>query len=179
MADSVTGVPVYVLADLKVANQGANAVGESVDNEEFTITTPGTNATKVSAAGLLATSFTTSGSGVGGTVVVTVGVSGEVTKAIFSGGSGYVATDTITIDEIDDDAMDTDCVLTIDTIQALRSRWNSRAAVAVSDHPADGGDGNERTIFVSDSLNNVWRAGRAKLGGQTGNEDGPQIVIPE
>ncbi len=61
----------------------------------------------------------------------------------------------------------------------VRDRWNARAAVAVSDSPADGGDGGERAIYVQESLNNVWRLGRAKLGGQAGDEDGPQIVVPE
>tara|TARA_R110000851_G_scaffold27751_4_gene77839 strand:- start:647 stop:934 length:288 start_codon:yes stop_codon:yes gene_type:complete len=61
----------------------------------------------------------------------------------------------------------------------VRDRWNARAVVAVSDHPADGGDGNERAIFVQNSLNNVWRLGGAKRGGQTGDKSGPQVVIPE
>jgi hypothetical protein len=61
----------------------------------------------------------------------------------------------------------------------VRDRWNQRAVVAVSDHPADGGDGNERAVFVSESLNNVWRLGNSKLGSFVGNEDGPDIVVPE
>ena len=103
MADSVTGVPVFTLADLRTIGAGANQIGGITDGD----------------------------------------------------------TDTVVV----------------------RDRWNQRAVVAVSDHPADGGDGNERALFVQDSLNNVWRLGRAKLGTAVVNDtagavDGRDIVIP-
>lgn len=65
----------------------------------------------------------------------------------------------------------------------VRSGWNNVAVVAVSDHPADLGDGNERAIFVSKSLHNAWRLGGATLGtasfvdGVDGIE-GPDLIIP-
>ena len=100
MADSVTGIPVYTLADLATAGAGANVIGADTDG-------------------------------------------------------------------------DTDSVV-------VRDRWNQYAAVAVSDHPADGGDGNERAVFVSKSLNNIWRLAKSKLGTATG--DGSTVgdfIIPE
>ena len=60
----------------------------------------------------------------------------------------------------------------------VRSAWNQRAAVAVSDHPADNGDGNERAVFVSESHNNIWRLGGAKLGTVKGTTTGPDIIVP-
>jgi hypothetical protein len=185
MADSVTGVPVFTTGQLTVADYGANGVGEAVDGESFTLTTPGTNASLVSVSNQKVTAFVTSGSGVGGTVLVDLGVSGEVTAASFIGGSGYVATDTITVSEVAGDAMDTNAVLTIDAVQGnVRDRWNQRAVVAVSDHPADGGDAADRAYFVSEYLNGPWRLGGAKLGTATTNDtagavDGQDIVIPE
>lgn len=180
MSDSVSGVPVFTLADLAVASAGVNSVGPVSDADTLTITTPGTNAS-LSAGEFIATGVVHSGSGTGGTVFVTVDGAGIVLFARLVGVTGLADTDTITIDEIDSDANDTDCVLTVDDASdiVVRSRWNSRAVVAVVDHDADDGDGNERAYFVSDSMNNVWRLGRAKLGGETGNEDGPQIVIPQ
>lgn len=99
MADSVTNVPVFTLADLKTASAGANVIGAVTDG-------------------------------------------------------------------------DTDSVV-------VRDRWNQFASVAVSDAPNDGGDGEERAIYVSKSLNNVWRRQKATIGTFDGNEDGPNIVIPE
>ena len=101
MADSITGIPVYLLADLAVASAGANVIGADTDG-------------------------------------------------------------------------DTDSVV-------VRDRWNQYAAVAISDHPADQGDGNERAVFVSKSLNNVWRLASAKLGTVTGSGDGTDgdFVVPE
>ncbi len=99
MADSVTGVPVFTLADLKTASAGANVIGGVTDG-------------------------------------------------------------------------DLDAVV-------VRSRWDQFAAVAVSDAPVDGGDAGERAIFVSKSLNNVWRRQKATIGTFDGNEDGPHFVIPE
>jgi hypothetical protein len=53
----------------------------------------------------------------------------------------------------------------------VRDRWNQRAMVNVTDAgPA---------IFVSDSLLNVWRRANAKLGNATGDQDGPDYVIPQ
>lgn len=98
MADSVTGIPVFTLADLATASAGANVVGTTTDGDAASV--------------------------------------------------------------------------------VVRSYWNQRAVVAVSDHPADLGDGNERAVFVSESLNDVWRLGKAKLGTADGDETGPDIVIP-
>ena len=67
---------------------------------------------------------------------------------------------------------DTDSVI-------VRDRWNQFASVAVSDAPGDGGDAGERAIYVSKSLNNVWRRQKAIIGTFDGNEDGPHFVIPE
>ena len=53
----------------------------------------------------------------------------------------------------------------------LRDRWNQRATVKVS----DAGD----AIFVNDSMLNVWRRGHSKLGTATGDETGPDYVIPQ
>lgn len=50
----------------------------------------------------------------------------------------------------------------------VRDRWNQRASVI-----ADG------AVFTNHSLHNVWRRGNAKLGNATGNEDGPDYVIPQ
>jgi hypothetical protein len=104
MADSVTGVPVYLLADLATAGAGANVLGADTDRDAASV--------------------------------------------------------------------------------VVRDRWNQRAVVAVSDHPADGGDGNERALFVSEGLNHPWILGGAKLGTYDVNDtagavDGTDIVIPE
>ena len=100
MADSVNGLAVVTLADLKVASAGANIIGAFTD-------------------------------------------------------------------------ADTDEVV-------IRDRWNQVASVAVSDHPADGGDGAERAIFTSDCLNGVWRLAGAKLGTAEGDENtnAQDFVIP-
>ena len=178
MADSVTGIPVFTLADLKVASTGPNTVGTVIDNDDLTITTAGTNASAVSQT-VAATGIATSGAATGITVTITVGVSGECTSAVVSG-EGFTAADTVTVSAINGDAMDTNTVLTVDAVTGVvRDKWNGVAVVAVSDHPADGGDGNERAVFVSKSLNNVWRLGKATQGSFDGNEDGPNIVIPE
>jgi hypothetical protein len=105
MADSVTGVPVFTLAELKTAGAGANQIG-----------------------GILETTI------VGGNVVAT---------------------------------------------KVVRDRWNQYGVVAVADAPNDGGDGLERAIYVSKSLNNVWRRQKATIGSFDGNENGPHFVIPE
>ena len=99
MADSVTGVPVFLLADLKTIGAGANALGNVADSDT-------------------------------------------------------------------------------DTVQ-VRDRWNKAAAVAVSDAPGDLGDGNERVIYTSKSLNNVWVRQGAKIGTFQGTDAGPSIVVPE
>jgi hypothetical protein len=99
MADSVTSIPVFTLADLKTADAGANVIGSVTDG-------------------------------------------------------------------------DADSVV-------VRDRWNAVATVAVSDAPGDGGDGNDRALYVQKSHNNVWRRQGAQIGTFTGNEDGPYIVVPE
>lgn len=53
----------------------------------------------------------------------------------------------------------------------VRDRWNQRAVVQVTDA--------DDALFVSHSLHNVWRRGNAKLGTATGNETGPDYVIPQ
>ena len=53
----------------------------------------------------------------------------------------------------------------------VRDRWNQFATVQVTDA------GN--AYFVSKSMHNVWRRGKAKLGTATGNEEGPDYVIPQ
>ena len=56
----------------------------------------------------------------------------------------------------------------------VRDRWNQRASVICSDM--------DNSIFVSDSLHNVWRQGHAKLGGVPGDGNGaiPSTwVIPQ
>lgn len=37
MADSVTGIPVYTMADLAVASAGANVIGEDTDRDSDTV----------------------------------------------------------------------------------------------------------------------------------------------
>ena len=101
MADSVTGIPVFTLAELAVASAGANQIG-----------------------GILET-----------TVV----------------GSNVVAT------------------------SVVRDKWNGTAIVAVADHPSDGGDGNERAVFVQKSLNNVWRLAGARL---IQGDDSKNVIVP-
>jgi len=54
----------------------------------------------------------------------------------------------------------------------VRDRWNQRAVVTVTDAAP-------QAEFVSHSLHNVWRRGNAKLGTATGNETGPDYVIPQ
>ena len=56
----------------------------------------------------------------------------------------------------------------------VRDRWNQRASVEVSDM--------DDSIFVNDSLHNVWRQGHAKLGTATGDGNGvagSTWVIPQ
>ena len=56
----------------------------------------------------------------------------------------------------------------------IRDRWNQRASVLVPEM----GD----SVFVSDSLHNVWRQGHAKLGGVPGDGNGTDPstwVIPQ
>lgn len=56
----------------------------------------------------------------------------------------------------------------------IRDRWNQRASVVVTDM--------DDSIFVSDSLHNVWRQGHAKLGGVPGDGNGADPstwVIPQ
>ena len=62
----------------------------------------------------------------------------------------------------------------------VRDRWNQRATVRVTDHPADDG-ANEHALFTNHSLHNVWRLGNAKLGNATVTDDvtGVDIVIPQ
>ena len=63
----------------------------------------------------------------------------------------------------------------------VRDRWNQRATVRVTDHPADNGV-EDPALFVSDSLHNVWRLGHAKQGGQPGDGSGSagsNFVIPQ
>ena len=67
--------------------------------------------------------------------------------------------------------------------EMVRDRWNQRATVIVTDHPADD-PGGERAYFVSKSLHNAWILGKAKLGTATVNDtggavDGQDIVIPQ
>jgi hypothetical protein len=180
MSDSVTGVPVYVLANLSVASTVANQVGVVSDADTFTITTPGTNASVVSQT-VVATTVVHSGAATGGVITVTVGVSGEVTAVTCVDVEGLVAADTITISAIDSDAMDTNCVLTVDQApKAVRDRWNQRAVIAVSDAAGDGGDGAARAYFVSKSLNSPWIRGGAKLGNAIILTDGTgvDVVVP-
>ena len=61
----------------------------------------------------------------------------------------------------------------------VRDRWNQRAVVRVTDHPADSAA--DPAYFVNHSLHNVWRLGNAKLGTATVLEDvsGVDIVIPQ
>ena len=63
----------------------------------------------------------------------------------------------------------------------VRDRWNQRATVRVTDHPADNGV-DDPALFVSDSLHNVWRLGHAKLGTAVGDGNGAagsDWVIPQ
>ena len=69
--------------------------------------------------------------------------------------------------------------------EMVRDRWNQRATVIVTDHPADPGSGpdSERALFTNRSLHNAWRLGNAKLGtaivnDSGGDVDGQDIVIP-
>ena len=62
----------------------------------------------------------------------------------------------------------------------VRDRWNQRAVVRVTNHPADNGV-DDPALFVSDSLHNVWRLGHAKLGTAKGDglgAAGSDFVIP-
>ena len=68
--------------------------------------------------------------------------------------------------------------------EVVRDRWNQRAIVIATNHPADnpGADPDtDRAYFVSHSLHNIWRLGNAKLGNATVLEDvtGVDIVIPQ
>jgi len=106
MADSVSGIPVFTLANLRVKSAGANVVGAVTDGD-------------------------------GDSVVL-----------------------------------------------RTASRPYATVSVAVSDHPADGGDGEERAIFVNKTLNGSWELGDSKLGtavvtGASGTAvGGRDIVIP-
>lgn len=180
MADSVTGLPVFVLADLAVANAGANTVGEIADEDNITLTTPGTNASLSASVGLLATAVTSDGAATDIVVLVDVDGAGITLRATVSA-KGMVAGEVFTITEIDSDAQDTDLVITIGAaVQVVRDRWNARAVIAVSDADGDQGDGNERSVYVQLSKNNIWRLGKAKLGGATVLTDatGVDVVVP-
>lgn len=100
MADSVSGAPVFTLADLKIIGAGANVIGGTTDGDLATV--------------------------------------------------------------------------------VVRDRWNQVATVAVSDHPADEGDGLERAYFVQSCHNGIWRLAGAKLGTAKGDENtnAQDFVIP-
>jgi len=174
MADSVTGVPVFTVVDLQTTTKGANQLGGINDAGTLTITTPGTNASLVSQTAL-ATTVVHSGSGTGGTILVTVGAAGEVTKVDLANVTGLQVADTITISAIDSDVMDTNCVLTVAELPVVvRDRWNSTATVIVSDAPGDLGDGNERVHYVSKTLGAPWLRQNAK----PGTNDSSFIIVP-
>lgn len=59
--------------------------------------------------------------------------------------------------------------------EVVRDRWNQRATVIVSDAPT------ANSLYVSDSLHNVWRQGHATLGTRSGSgagEAGSTWVLP-
>ncbi len=65
--------------------------------------------------------------------------------------------------------------------EVVRDRWNQRATVRVTDHPADNGP-EDPALFVNHNLHNVWRLGNAKLGGVAGDGNGAadsDWVIPQ
>lgn len=65
--------------------------------------------------------------------------------------------------------------------EVVRDRWNQRAIVRVTDHPADV-DVDTPALFVNHSLHNVWRLGNAKLGTAVGDGNGAaqsDFVIPQ
>ena len=85
----------------------------------------------------------------------------------------------VTLAELADASDDVNSLGTPISGEWVRDRWNQRATVRVTDHPADSAD--DPAYFTSHSLLNVWRLGNAKLGTAivTDAVDGRDIVIPQ
>jgi hypothetical protein len=84
--------------------------------------------------------------------------------------------------DLADISNDVNKVGTVVDTEVIRSHWNQRASVRVTDHPADSVD--DPAIFVSKCLGDAWVLGGSKLGNAVINGvkgdpiDGVDVVIP-